>query len=450
VTDPTVRVLGAGLISAAALLPVYIWCRRPSLGLPIFPLFALTYVPMFAYPLAGDDPIITIYDEVAGLQAGLTVSAFLLMGTVAWHLSHRWFRAARGAVRTMPPGKGDTFFSLVIFLAALLTIGAVGHWFQASGGIFSIVRAASTGLASLGMFVLAYRWGAGELDGTKKAMFGASFLLYLVAHSMTLYLMAVTVAPMFALAGYVVGGGRVPWKLGTVMIGLIIVLHAGKSDMRDDYWYYSDAEPVQISDYPSFLAQWLGYGWEVLNSPPRDDGALSFSERLSLVHLLLKVQAETPDKRPYLNGETYAIIPWLFVPRLLNPKKPVTREGNHLLSIHYGLQTREATETSTLAWGPLNEAYANFGPLGVVGLAIVIGSLYGAISKLATGVPILSLRMAIAVIFAALALQVESTAGFYVSSLFQSIVVVWAMSFVLMERRLLRESHSKTHGAARS
>jgi hypothetical protein len=220
--------------------------------------------------------------------------------------------------------------------------------------------------------------------------------------------------------------------------------------MRDDYWYYSDAEPVQISDYPSFLAQWLGYGWEVLNSPPRDDGALSFSERLSLVHLLLKVQAETPDKRPYLNGETYAIIPWLFVPRLLNPKKPVTREGNHLLSIHYGLQTREATETSTLAWGPLNEAYANFGPLGVVGLAIVIGSLYGAISKLATGVPILSLRMAIAVIFAALALQVESTAGFYVSSLFQSIVVVWAMSFVLMERRLLRESHSKTHGAARS
>jgi hypothetical protein len=66
----------------------------------------------------------------------------------------------------------------------------------------------------------------------------------------------------------------------------------------------------------------------------------------------------------------------------------------------------------------------------------VIGAVYGAVAKLATGVPILSLRMLVAIVFAAMALQVEWTAGMYVAAVLQSLVIVWALSFVLMERRM--------------
>lgn len=436
VIDPSLRVLGAALISVAALLPAYMWCRGWVSGMPILPLFALTFVLKYAYPLAGDDPIIIVYGDVAGLEAGLLISAFLLIATVAWYSCQKWVPMAHGPVRAMAPGKGDAFFTALIFLAGVHNLAMVGGWFGMGAGIYSIVRAALTGLASVGIFVLAYRWGAGELDGTKKAFFGASFLFYLVANSMSLFMVEMIVATAFAAAAYVIGGGRVPWKWTLVMLGVFTILHAGKGNMRDEYWWYAGFKPVQIYDYPGFLTEWLEHGWEVLNSPPREDST-SFSERMSLVPLLLKVQAETPDRRPYLYGETYAVIPALLVPRVLYPNKPNAHEGGHILSVYYDVLIQEE-ETTRIAWGPLNEAYANFGTLGVMVLAILIGALYGGIAKMASGVPILSLRTVIAIVFTALALQVDWTAAVYVSALFQSLIVVCAMSFVLMERRLPR------------
>jgi hypothetical protein len=437
IVEPSVRMLGAALISAGALVPAYIWCRNPSLGLPIYPLFALTFVWKYAYPLASDDSMITIYDDAAGLQAGLTVCMFLLIGTVVWCAANRWTPRARGPVRAMAPGKGDILFTAFILCAALFNLSMAGHWFFLSGGLVSILRAAVLGLASVGIFVLAYRWGAGELDGVKKVAFGTSLLLLLVSHSISLFMIDLVLASTFAIAAYVIGGGRLPWKTAVVLLALFSVLHAGKSEMRDEYWLYEEVNrPVQLYQYPAFLSEWIGRGLDVLTSPPREDTPWTLTQRMSLIPLLLKVQAETPEARPFLNGETYAIIPGLLVPRVFNPQKLNSHEGAHLLSIHFGLQTREATQTSTIAWGPLIESYANFGTLGVVGLAIVIGALYGAVGKFATGVPILSLRMLIAIVFAAMALQVEWTAGMYVTALFQSLVVVCGLSFVLMERRM--------------
>ena len=431
--DPSLRVLAAGLVSATALLPSYIWCRQRGSGLPIFPLFALTFVAKYAYHLAGDDPLIVIYGDEAGLEAGLLVSAFLLIGTAAWYSFQRLVPMARGPLRAMAPGRGDAFFSVLICLAAILVFGMVGAWYRTEGGIYPIVRAALTGLSSVGIFVIAYRWGAGELDGTKKAFFCASLLLYFIAYSMSLFLIDLIAGTAFAVAAYVIGGGRVPWKLTLAMLGLFTMLHAGKGDMRTEYWG-EQYKTVQIYEYPSFITKYIEYGWEALNSPS-DPGDMSLSERMSLVPLLLKVQAESPDKRPYLLGETYGIIPALLVPRLLNPAKPNAHDGTRMLSVHYGL-TWEDTDTTTIAWGPLNEAYANFGTLGVIVLAILIGATHGGIQKWASGAPMLSLRNLVAVVFAALALQVEWTAAVYVSALFQSLVVVWAMSFVLMEHRL--------------
>ena len=246
------------------------------------------------------------------------------------------------------------------------------------------------------------------------------------------------IAIAFAAAAYVIGGGRLPWKIAIVALAIFTVLHAGKSEMRDIYWTWHHYKPIQVTEYPAFMMEWFERGLKEIQQPTPAEESFTFGQRVDLIHLLLKVQAETPDRRPYMNGETYAVIPDLFLPRVLNPKKLPSHEGAHLMSIYYGLQTREGTETSTIAWGPLNEAYANFGMIGVLCLAFGIGFLYGGVAKKTLGVPILSLRMMIAIVFAALALQVEWTAGPYVASLFQSLVVVCGMGFVLMQPTRIR------------
>ena len=190
--------------------------------------------------------------------------------------------------------------------------------------------------------------------------------------------------------------------------------------------------------------KWINYGLVEFTAPPREDESWTLSQRISMVPLLLKVQAETPDKYPFMNGATYEVIPQLLIPRLLNANKLTAHEGSHRLSIYYGLLTREGTETTTIAWGPLIEAYANFGMMGVVGLALVVGMVNGAVAKAAAGVPIVSLRMLVAIVFTALALQVEWTAGVYASALFQALVIICAAGFVLMRPRQLPSFRLRT------
>jgi hypothetical protein len=437
--DPSVRVMSAGVISAAALIPAYLWCRRPaSFGLPIFPLFAMTFVVKYAFALAGDDEMITIYSDEEGMYAGLTVAFFLLVGTAAWYWIQGYVPRARGSIRAMRPGRGDYLFIAIIVCGTLFNLSMVGQWVYLEGWT-SVIRAAALGLSSVGIFVLSYRAGSGELSIPKKVLFATALILFLISHSMSLLLIDVMAASAFGIAAYVIGGGKLPWKIAIILIPLFAILHQGKEEMRDEYWERDAYKPVQLYDYPEFVTKWVKYGIEELRQPAGETKSWTLSQRLTLVPLLLKVQAETPEKYPYMNGETYAVIPQLLVPRIFNPNKLTAHEGSHRLSIYYGLQTREATETSTIAWGPLIESYANFGLLGVVGLAIVIGMVDGAVAKAAAGVPILSLRMLMAIVFTALALQVEWTAGVYVSALFQATVIIWATSFVLMQRRPLRQ-----------
>jgi hypothetical protein len=433
--ESSLRVASAALISLSALAPAYLWCKNPSMGLPLYPLFALMFIPQYAYPLAGQEKIITMYDDLEAAVAGVTVAAFLFTGTAAWLLAQHLLRRPTGYVRAMPEGRGELFFLVLIYLAAGYNMGMVGQWFPdtMSSGYLSIIRASLGGLATIGTFLLPYRWAQGQLSIPKRWLFVIGFVLYAVASMVSLIMISAMIAIAFAAAAYVIGGGKLPWKIGLAAVAMFVVLHAGKSEMRDIYWSWHNYKAIQVLDYPDFMSEWFDRGLKEIRQPTPPEEAGTFAERISLVHLLLLVQAETPDRRPYMNGETYAVIPQLILPRVINPKKLGSHEGTHLLSIYYGLQTREGTETSTTAWGPLNEAYANFGMMGVLALGFGIGFLYGGVAKKTLGVPILSLRMMIAIVFTALALQVEWTAGPYITTLFQSLIVVCGMGFVLMQ-----------------
>lgn len=434
VADGSLAVVSAMIVAVAALLPAYLWCSGRVPGVPLFPLFALTYLWTYAYPLASGHPIVAMYSDEATLVAGMTVAAALLVGLVVWFLAVRTPYRPRGPVLEMKIGKGDYVFCAMIILAGLLTMSVVGQWFELTAGIFSILRAALFGLCAMGIFALSYRMGSGQLRGGKKTLFILSLVLYVIAQTATLFLVSGIVATVLAAAGYATGSRRIPWAWTIVLVALFTVLHAGKGDLRDEYWYPTPL-PIQPWEYPALFAKWGDNGLRTMASPEAAEMSQPVYERVSLVHLLLKIQDESPEQVPYLLGESYVLVPGLLVPRIFSPDKGAAHAGTTLLSAHYGLQVRDESQTTTIGWGLLNEVMANFGPAGILIFGIVTGYLYGWITKVTANAPILSLRMLVAITFMAFAVQTEFTAGVYASALFQSLVALFAMSFFFMERK---------------
>src|SRR5207237_309774 len=102
-------------------------------------------------------------------------------------------------------------------------------------------------------------------------------------------------------------------------------------------------------------------------------------------------------------------------------------------NIHYGVQTREDTAITTIGWGLLNEAYANFGLVGCAGLAVVLGIFYGSMARWSLNTPMLSARSLFTMMVLNFAIQTEFSASVYVTALFQTFVPLLAVTFLFMK-----------------
>jgi len=264
----------------------------------------------------------------------------------------------------------------------------------------------------------------------------ASFLrplnAYITSAAFLILVGALSIVLLTTIA-FILGRRKVPWLPIILVLLCLLPLHYGKREMREKYWGLHQSHLVQPWEYPAWYAEWIGYSFDNFNvTVSKKAETESVLERASLMHLLLMVQAKTPTNVPYLNGNTYTFIPSLLVPRILNPNKIRSHEGTYLLSIHYGLQTRADTLRTTIGWGLLNEAYANFGLSGCAGLAIILGAAYGQATRWSINTPLLSSRSLFAVLLMSFAFQSEFSAGVYVAALFQSLVPLVLITIVFM------------------
>ncbi|MGA3006737.1 MAG: hypothetical protein ABSE59_02480, partial [Opitutaceae bacterium] len=101
------------------------------------------------------------------------------------------------------------------------------------------------------------------------------------------------------------------------------------------------------------------------------------------------------------------------------------------LSIYYGLQLPEDTAKTTIAFGLLAEAYANFGFYGAGLLGLVFGVCLKKYGAWAQESPILSYAGLILVLLMAWSFQTELTLSIWLSSLFQAAVAVLGVPFIL-------------------
>jgi len=429
-------VVGAILIIAASWFPALLWIQKKMGGFPIFPVFALTYTWTFGLPLIYEHPIVTLFRADDQLFAAFSVAGFLLIATAVWYFVREQKTKIPRRCLAMRERGADIIFLGVLFVSIGFTAVVNSGWLDISSGFYSIFRSIILALQGLACFALSYRLGRGELRGPKKLVFKVLMATAVIVSLPPLLMINSMSLVALAAFGYVSGSGKVPWISFTAAIALFGFLQIGKAEMRDHYWGDSDQGPVQPLEYPSFFKEWLSTSFDQLTVPVNrnEDEKHSLIERASLMQLLLYEQTLSSSV-PFMFGETYAIVPELLIPRIFYPERATTHEGTYRLNIHYGFQTREQTETTTLGFGLLNEAYANFGLAGMAMLAFALGGFYGWIERWAAVVPLLSARGLFAITVASFSFQTEFAAGVYAAALLQATCGVLLLSAFTMQKR---------------
>lgn len=372
------------LVMLAAVLPGILWLRQGAPGLPVFPIAALAYVPYAALPIVSAHPALLAYTHAEVLRAAATVSLFLVAATIAWQTLSR--RSAPTSVGGMALKQGAKVVPLV-FIGLLLGLAyqfSVASAMVSLGSFQGLVRSIALTFATIACLLTGVTRAQGVLRGPlwAGAVAGVGALVLVAFASLFLvggitYLLAVG-------CGYVIVARRVPWAAVIAGTVLVIVLHAGKGEMRAKYWSdrvnYGDA--ISLAQLPGLAAEWIGEGVKATIAGSDGQSAL---QRASILQYVLLAQAATPEPVGYLMGETYARLPSILIPRFLDPGKPASQVSMDLLNIRYGLQSETAAESTAVGWGLIAEGYANFGYLGVVGIGLLLGAFCAALANWSQG-----------------------------------------------------------------
>jgi hypothetical protein len=424
--------LGESLaLVAAILLPAWLWVSNRSQGLPIFPFYALFFFPTYAIPLCRGDSRFTQYTDQEIANGVYTIVGYLLLATLIWWQCTNRNLPPSSKVRALDPTRSTNLMLILLCGGVLFELfGAIAG--QSMGGAYQALRGYAQNGSRLAIFVLFYQMGRGELGK------GVAFLACAMAGGLVIRQAAsIVLASSFPIlglsfAGFFLGSGKVPWKSLVSTVGLIILLHSGKAEMRSIY--YKEGVSVGLMDYPSFFIEWLGKGVVGLTKGESTEGVAiqSAKERSALLPLLLQIQKMTGREVPYLDGASYQYLPSMLVPRIITKDKAVSHISNMIMAIHYGILRVENVWFTSIAFDLPMEAYANYGYLGVAGLAVVMGLFLGLIGLMTTGVPLFSFRFLMAVLVLSAVIGSNNTMGVFVTTTWQGFLALLTLSLVIM------------------
>jgi hypothetical protein len=426
--------LCAATVEIAAFYSVYLWATRKVRGIPIMPAYAIMSLAYYGLPFASGHPVTQEFDFAEKWFAAATVAAVLLIMTMIWARLAKPTPRRVCVVKVLPMER-DAVPILIACLAAAIAFQSnfISYVVPLPSEIHGIVRAILLSLGLLSMFCLAFLHGAGALRAAPKYLFFVLAVVMISYHAASLYLITATKFALAVAFGYLIGSGRVPWKLIVTILALLTVFQAGKEDLRLKYY----SEGYSVTSPFGLLGEWFNTGLENLLGlrPAGDRPAVSLIQRASLVQMLLKTQTEAPATVPYLYGSTYIYIPALIVPRIIWPERPNTSEMLVQLNEEYGLLTRETAESTSIGWGLIAEANANFGFFGCIGIAILLGVLVGLTQRLCGRFSFLSARGMAALLVLIGLLTMEASMAQFVTTLAQSLVSVVVLALTVMQPR---------------
>jgi hypothetical protein len=415
------------LIFTLALLPSLLWARTGGSRFPAFEVITGMCANAYALPLLNAREQLAAYHDDVITRAGWVVITYLITANLA-------YRFTRGQ-----PGRGRFWRESLITrdIEKLIVYGLIFSTTYIGISTFttlvprdleSILRAVFYGIGILCTFISTQRWGRGEMTRTEKTVLLCTLIPQLIFMAVGLVLVMSISLIGIALLGYLSGGKRIPWVTIAVTFVILAVLHTGKTRMRMKYWD-GGAPPPGFTDLPAYFAEWIDYGLQ----PTSGDKTVGqkMLERTSLMHILCLIIDCSPARQDYLYGSTYAHVLPQLIPRFFWPEKPRSHIATYELSIYYGLQDEDATNTTTIAFGLLTESYANFGLFGPILLGAFWGFILRKLQIWSAFSPMFSFAGLFMILLTAWSFSSELTMAAWVSSFQQAVVVVLGVPLLL-------------------
>jgi hypothetical protein len=409
------------VIAVPVMVPLLIWLRSGARGMPVLPVLSTLYFIYYAIPLLR--PGIVAYGSEELVWAAAAVGLFLLAaGAASWP-----FLGGQTARRDSRNVFSDTQVVPIIFVG--IGGGIAYHLAVSSGSLdglgswLGLIRSIVLTLTSVACYLLGYARASRILTGARWAAAGTCLLILLLLALTNLLLVGAVMNALAAFLGYIITARRVPWTSLVLAFAALAVLHAGKFEVRKAYWlpHTQSLKQNSLAQIPGLMVDWVSAGVDALWSGQKNSDVF---ERASLLHMVLLVQRTTPDIIPYLEGETYALLPSMLVPRFLDPEKTISQAGLNLLNIRYGLQNAESAANTTIGWGLISEALANFGYLGVILVGVFFGAGCGALMRFSTGAEVNSVPMFVTIAAILTLFNLEADFAYLLTTLAQTVAAV--------------------------
>jgi hypothetical protein len=378
------RALGA-LCWSLALLPAWTYLGTPVQArapLPFLPMIGSLFGLYYALPLVlGSyalywrfvvDPR-TDYDQVAVLIL------------VAWILIVVGARAARGGIVTkrLNGTEGDEVARRTRWL---LMIAYAGLSLEALRGT-SVIPISLGAIVQAAVTIQRFAVGLLIVLHTRKRLKRAETLLLLLAITASVglqftsgsvgnmaFLMLALVLPLWVARRRM--GGLTVVTVGAALLTLLLIKGI-IADYRTVAWTANSeglaVRGVIMAELLSSKIRQEGFAGAV------ESGMIATAGRSANLDLFADVVRRTPSEIPYWGGETYKSLVGIAIPRILwpgKPKKTVGQDFGH----RYDYLSSEDTGTA-VNLPQLVESYANFGEIGVIVIALVIGGIYGTLDR---------------------------------------------------------------------
>lgn len=430
VADPFHLYLGLA-IAVLAVLPSLLWAKQARYNLPLFEVFMLTSINTYAIPLLSGHDELTRFDASTMTNAAWQVLCYLVVANITYFAVSARPRRGPFWEEEIVSKQISRFLNYGMLLATTYTIIAqFTDWipFEMAG----VLRAISFGVGNIACFLQSRRWGRGELPGQEKVYFAAQVFAQIYFGWASLLLIGGISLLTLCLLGYLSGAKKLPLIAMAIVAPILALLHNGKAAMRLQYWgpMGTERRQVTISELPQFYLNWINFGLRPREEESSKSNNARLLERTSLFHVMCLVVSLTPERQPFLDGRTYKDIPAQFVPRLFWREKPGAHVSTNTLAVYYGLQREEDTAKTTVGFGLLTEAYANYGLIGAGLLGFIFAGAFKKISGWSVESPLLSYPGLLMVVLMAWSFMTEFTLSIWLSSLFQAVVVVLGVPMV--------------------
>ena len=426
VNDP-VHLFQGLLIFVLSVLPSLFWAKTGGSRFPAFETILLLCANAYAMPLLNARDQLAAYGDDVISRAGWTVILYLVTANVVYRTTGGLpGRSAFWRQSLISHQVEKKIVYGMIVSTAYVFISEFTTWIPPD--LASPLRAVCYGVGILCTFVGSQRWGRGEMTQGEKALLLCTLIPQLILMSVGLILISSIGLIGIALLGYLSGGKRIPWVALSLSFTIIAILHTGKTRMREKYWNGDYPSPT-LTQLPAHFAEWFDYGLQ----PTSGDKSVSqkMLERTSLMHLLCLIIDRTPERQDYLYGSTYRHVLPQLIPRFFWAEKPRSHVATYQLGIYYGLQLEEDTNTTTIAFGLLTEAYANFGLIGAVMLGAFWGYTLKKLQVWSTFSPMFSFAGLFMILLTAWAFNAELTMAAWVSSFQQAVLMVLGVPLLL-------------------